>query len=80
MLVVEADTGRLVGDRHIEFVPGIGRIGTRVQYLDYKDVSGVQLPSRVTQQYPTPILGRIELTYETFETKAKAPAGIFELK
>jgi CubicO group peptidase (beta-lactamase class C family) len=79
-LVVEAETGRLVGDRHIEIVPGVGRIGKRVQYREYKDVGGVQLPSRVTHNYPTPLLGRFEHTFESFETGAEAPPGAFNLQ
>ena len=80
ILVVEEETGRLVGDRHIDMVPGVGRIGVRVQYLDYKEVDGVQFPWRVTQTYLTPLLGRFEQTIETIESKAKAPPGAFELK
>jgi len=79
-LVVDAESGRLIGDRHIEIVPGIGRIGTRIQYFDYKDVDGVQLPTRIVQSYQTPVLGRFEQTVESFESKAKLPAGVFELK
>jgi len=80
VLVVEAETGKLLEERHIEIVPGVGRIGRRVEYREYKEVGGVQLPSRVTQTYPNPLLGRFEHTFESFETKLEVPAGAFTLK
>ena len=52
MLVVEAKTGERIGDRHIEIVPRVGRIGTRVRCREYKEVGGVQHPSEVTHTYP----------------------------
>jgi hypothetical protein len=79
ILLVDAETGLLVGDRHIEMLPGVGRVGRRVDYLEYKTVDGVQFPSRIAQIYRTPLLGRFELTNETVETKSKAPADAFDL-
>jgi len=77
-LLVDAETGMLVGDRHIEMVPGVGRIGRRVNYLEYTAVDGVQFPSRIAHIYRSPLLGRFDLTNESIETKAKAPANAFE--
>jgi CubicO group peptidase (beta-lactamase class C family) len=77
VLVVEAETGRLVGDRHLEILPGIGRLGKEVRYADYKDVGGVQFPTRITHTYPTPLIGQMEHRYESFETNVKVPAGAF---
>jgi CubicO group peptidase (beta-lactamase class C family) len=78
-LTVEESTGRLMGDRHIEIFPGIGRLGKDVQYRDFKDVNGVQLPTKITETYPTPLIGRFERTYTGFETKVTLPAGAFAM-
>ena len=80
VLVVEAETGERIGDRHIAIVPGVGRIGTRVRCREYKEVGGVQHPSEVTHTYPTPPLGRFEHTFDSFETKVELPVGAFTLK
>jgi CubicO group peptidase (beta-lactamase class C family) len=79
ILVVEEATGRLIGDRHIAVIPGVGRVGRRVQYRDYKDVGGVQMPTKVTVADATVILGRTETTYTEFETKVELPAGAFAM-
>ncbi len=79
-LYVDAETGRLVGDCHIEIARGIGRVGTRIQYLDYKDVDGVQFPTRIVQAYQSPLIGRLEQKLDKFETKVKFPERTFQLK
>ena len=58
----------------------VGKLGKWVQFRDYKDVGGVQLPARVTHTYPSPLVGRFEHTFETFETKVNVPAGAFAPK
>jgi hypothetical protein len=78
-LTVEESTGRLMSGAHIEVVPGIGRLGKSVQYRDFKDVKGVQLPTKITETYPTPLIGRFERTYTGFETKVELPTGAFAL-
>jgi hypothetical protein len=75
VLVVEAETGELIGDRHIEIVPGVGRIGTRAPYREYKELGGVQHSYKVTHTDPTPRLGRFEHTFDSFETKVEMPVG-----
>ena len=59
---------------------GIGRVGTAIRYLDYKDVDGVQFPTRIVQVYKSPLLGRFEQKIDKFETKVKFPDSAFPLK
>jgi hypothetical protein len=80
MLVVEAEMAKVIGDRHIEMVPGVGRIGTRVQYREHKEVGAVQHPFKVTHTYPTALVGRFERAFDSFETKVELPVGAFTLK
>jgi CubicO group peptidase (beta-lactamase class C family) len=78
-LLVDEASGQLVGDQHLEIVPGVGRVGKGTEYRDFKDVDGVQLPTRVIEAYTTPLLGRFEKTFATIETKVEVPAGRFAM-
>ena len=53
MLVVEAETGKLIGDLHIKIVPGVGRIGTRVQYREpmFRVTPGTACRTRTYDEY-----------------------------
>lgn len=77
---VDAADGKLLVAEHIEMVPGLGYVGKRVMYDDYRDVSGVQYPFRQTHSYASPLLGRYTQIYENVQTGFQAPDDAFKLK
>lgn len=61
-------------------VPGMGRIGRRMSFRDYRDVSGLQLPHGTSIQLANPLIGDIRVTLEAAEIGIEIPEGLFALK
>lgn len=65
--IVDAKTGRVVGEERIEQMPGAGFVGLTVEYSDFRDVGGVTLPFRTETRFAHPLLPRMVLQYDTAE-------------
>jgi hypothetical protein len=57
----------------------MGRVGRRMTFEDFRDVSGVLLPHRTEIEFPNPLVGTIVVTVEEAQVGAKLPEGLFEL-
>jgi len=79
---IHAETG-MVGrvDSMIHIVKQ-GRIGTQTKYDDYREVSGMMLPFRVTVSIANPSVGSIavETLLTEVEVGVELPEGTFELR
>lgn len=74
--LIDAHTGRLMAQDTFEVLPGVGRIGLKAAYGDYREVDGLMLPFRVQYQYAYPLIGEIHYTFETFETGVDAEGSL----
>ncbi len=45
---VHAESGRLLASEYVEQVPGIGAVGQRITYENYREVGGISWPHRTT--------------------------------
>ena len=65
--IVDEDSGLLLGEDKLEFLPGIGYVGLRSSYEDFRDVGGVRLPFRIVSRYANPMLGAVTIEFERGE-------------
>ncbi len=58
----------------------MGRIGQKVRFGDFRDVSGMLLPFRSEVEYANPLIGTIVTTITEVELGVELPEGAFELR
>jgi CubicO group peptidase (beta-lactamase class C family) len=76
---VEWPSGRVRRMDGLTFMEGLGLIGQKVRFEDWKDVNGALLPGRVEVQLAHPLIGTILTTVVSVELGVEVPAGHFEL-
>ncbi len=79
-LFVAAESGRVLREMSTTFVDGMGRVGQRLTYGDFRDVAGMQLPFRTETVLANPLIGAIVTTTTGFELGVEVPEGAFELR
>ena len=47
---------------------------------DFREVSGMQLPHRITVEFATPLLGTMTLKVTEIELDVELEEGVFEIK
>lgn len=78
-MYVDLETGRVVRMDGLILLDGVGRLGQKVRFGDWREVSGALLPFRVEVELAHPLIGTILNTYESFEVGVKVDAGWFTL-
>jgi len=78
-LYVDAETGRMIHTDGMAEVEGMGTIGQRVSYGDFRDVSGVLLPYRSEVEIANPLIGTIATRVTEVEVGVELAEGVFEL-
>lgn len=78
-LYVDLESGRLRGMDGMTFLEGLGRVGQKVRFDDWRDVGGALLPFRVESRLAHPLIGTVLNVYEGFETGVEVDAGWFSL-
>jgi hypothetical protein len=80
-LYVQADTGLVAREDSFAHVDGMGRVGRRLTFGDFREVSGMHLPYRTEVEYAAnPLLGTIVATITDVELGVPLPEGTFELR
>lgn len=74
--IIDEESGLLIGEDRIEFIPGLGYVGVRVEYADHRDVSGLRLPFRISSTYASTLLGVVRIEFDRFEVGAAAMAQL----
>lgn len=77
---VDAETGRMLGEDNVLLVEGVGMLGQRLRYDDFRDVAGMTLPFSIKARFSNPMFGTSESTLTGFELGVELPEGFFELK
>ena len=76
---ISAKSGLLLGEDRLALVPGVGMVGLRVRYRDYRRIRGVRIPFRTTLNFASELIGRIVIQYDEIETGLDLPASTFSL-
>jgi CubicO group peptidase (beta-lactamase class C family) len=78
-LYVDLETGRLMRMDGLTMIEGLGRVGQKVRFDDWREVAGALLPFRVEVELAHPLIGKVLNVYESFETGVEVGAGWFSL-
>jgi hypothetical protein len=78
-LYVDWDTGLVKRLDGSTFIEGVGRMGQRVSFSDYREVGGAMLPWHTKSELAHPLIGTLESVVEEVELGSETPAGLFEL-
>ncbi len=77
---IDETSGCLGAEYSINLVPGLGVLGDRLKMDDFREVSGMQLPHRITVEFATPLLGTMTLKVTEIELDVELEEGVFEIK
>ncbi|MHC4824615.1 MAG: serine hydrolase domain-containing protein [Planctomycetota bacterium] len=76
---VDAESGRVLGEDKVMLLEGMGMMGLRVRFDDFRDVSGMLLPYRTQVKLSNPMIGSIYSTVTSYELGVELPEGVFQL-
>ncbi len=76
-MFVHEESGLVVHVEGLTLVPGIGVVGLRTRYGDFREVGGMRLPFRIVDSYASSLLGRVVTTWEKAETRVEIPQAAF---
>ncbi len=76
---IEAETGQVLRIAAFPFMTGLGRVGVKTSFGDFRDVSGMLLPFRTETEVANPFIGTIVLAVTAIDVHVELPEGGFEL-
>ena len=79
-LYVHGDTARLLMQDSLVYTDGLGRIGQRMEFQDFRDVSGMLLPHRGEIEMANPLIGTVVTEVTEIELGVEVEAAAFELE
>jgi CubicO group peptidase (beta-lactamase class C family) len=79
-LYVDWESGRIFREEGLVHVENMGRIGQRLTFGDFRDVSGALLPFRTELVLANPLIGPIVTTTTDYELGVEVSAATFELQ
>ncbi|MEM7049111.1 MAG: serine hydrolase domain-containing protein [Acidobacteriota bacterium] len=59
-MFIDEATGRVVRTDSLAIIPGIGMVGLKVVYRDFRNVGGMQLPFHMKSVFSNKLIGRVE--------------------
>jgi hypothetical protein len=78
-IFVERASGRVVRFDCMSIIEGLGSVGNRLHFSDFREVGGAWLPWRTETEVAHPLIGSIVTVIEGAETGVEVPEGWFEL-
>ncbi len=78
-LFVDAESGQLLHEDSVTVLEGIGRVGRRARYGDFREVSGMLFPHSLKVQYPGTPMGTLAYTVTKVTLGVELPAGTFNV-
>lgn len=79
-LFVNEATGHVVAQLGMAHLPGLGEIGQRVFFSDFREVDGMTLPFRTEVRHASRLLGTVVLTTEAHADPGAQPDALFRLE
>lgn len=77
---VDADSGRVLGEDVVKLLDGMGMMGLRIRFDDFRDVSGMLLPYKTQIRFANPMIGSIYSTVTSVEVGVELAEGLFQLE
>ena len=75
--IVDAESGRLIGEDRITRFPGAGLIGLEIRFGDYRDIGGgLQLPFEIHYEHQHPFIPEMVMRFEEFEVGVDAEEAL----
>lgn len=79
-LYVHEESGRIAREDSLTTIETMGRIGQRISFGDFREVSGILVPYRTETEFAArPLVGTIVTTVTDVELGIEVPEGAFEL-
>ncbi|MFT7486338.1 MAG: CubicO group peptidase (beta-lactamase class C family), partial [Candidatus Paceibacteria bacterium] len=78
-ICVDLDTGRVLREYSLGHLEGMGRVGRKLSFGDFRDVSGMLLPFRVEFELANPMIGKIITEVNSVELGGELAEGTFKL-
>ena len=66
-IIVNADTGLIVGEHRLQSVPGVGFVGLTTSYSDFREVAGMTIPFHTESKFANPLLGKVVVQIDASE-------------
>ena len=76
-MFVDEASGQVLLTDSLTQIPGLGIVGIRSKYTDFRDVGGMQLPFRTVATFSTELIGRIVTQIEESEAGVEVAAEKF---
>ncbi len=78
LMFIDESTGHIRHMESLAIIPGLGTVGISIDFDDYRDVEGMQLPFRIRANYATDLLGRIDTQIDEVETGVAVTDEMFK--
>ena len=78
-IYVDQESGRVVRMDGMTLIEGLGSVGSRTLFSDFRETGGALLPWRVEVELAHPLIGTIVNVVEGVESAVEVPPGWFEL-
>ena len=79
-LYIDTETGRLIREDSLTFIPTLGRLGRRVSFGEFEDSSGMLLPHRTEIELAHNLIGTITATITELELGVELAEDAFVLE
>lgn len=77
-ILVDVDSGYIVAEQSLQFIPGVGYLGAITVYNDFRDTDGFVLPFHVETKLANPLIGTVVIDLESIEVGVDA-TGRFKM-
>jgi CubicO group peptidase (beta-lactamase class C family) len=79
-IFVDANSGRVLGEDNVPTLEGLGRMGQRLRFNDFREVEGVLIPYELQIRFSNKMIGTIKATVTEVEFGGELADGFFELQ
>ncbi len=76
---VDQASGRVIRIDEMTFIEGVGALGNRVRYSDFRDVAGALLPWRTEMEFAHALIGTMVIIVEGADSNVEVSSGWFQL-
>ena len=77
-ILVDVDSGYIVAEQSLQFIPGAGYLGAITVYNDFRETEGFVLPFHVETRLANPLIGTVVIALESIELGVDA-TGRFKM-
>ncbi len=79
-LFVDANSGRVLGEDNVPTLEGLGRMGQRLRFNDFREVEGVLIPFELQIRFSNKMIGTLKGMVKEVSFGAELADGFFQLQ